>query len=189
MSILLEDSTKQNPFIQIRDKFLLEFLYSTGCRISEILLLNVFDIFDGSNVIEDIIVQGKGQKQRVVFMTQGAKDSFCEYFQFRKKYFSNQNQNILEEPLFINLRGKRLTRRGSSYILQKRKEHLNLQSSLTLHSFRHSFATDILNEGVDIRKVQELLGHTSVSTTQNYTHIAKDRLFEIFRNSHPHAKS
>ena len=186
MSILLEDNTKQNKFIQVRDRFLLEFLYSTGCRISEALALDILDIFDGNCFIKEIIVKGKGKKERVVFLTKKAEEVFLIYFQLRTNYCNGGN--IIEAPLFINMRGTRLTRRGANYVLKQRKQQLNVNSSMSLHSFRHSFATDLLNEGADIRKIQELLGHSSVSTTQNYTHIVKERLFEVFRSAHPHAK-
>ena len=189
MSKFLEDDSGQSSAIQIRDIALWELVYSCGLRISEVLSLQVSDVLKlnttNSIINESVKVTGKGKKDRFVFIGREARVALEKYLLQRK-----QKEQILnnEDSLICNLQGVSLTRRGAYYILKRRSKELGLEIKFSPHSLRHSFATDMLNEGADIRMVQEMLGHTSISTTQNYTKVARARLIEVFRNSHPHAK-
>ncbi|MDH5717295.1 MAG: tyrosine recombinase [Spirochaetia bacterium] len=185
MEVFLEDETGQNIEFQIRDKAIWELMYSTGMRISEILSLNIESVADAEGRIYDSFkVMGKGKKERVVFVGQKCAEVLFQYLKVRE-YFLKKNE---ERALFLNNKGTRITRRGGAYLLKKRKDFLKIDAEFTPHSLRHSFATDLLNEGADIRAVQEMLGHSSISTTQNYTAVAKEMLKNTFRNCHPHAK-
>jgi len=190
---ILEDDSSQDNMIQKRDIALWELMYSAGIRISEVLSLNINDVFDKAEgtdgmIYDAIKVMGKGSKERVVFIGSKSAQAIKEYLVIREQLLEKLNLEDSEDALFLNMRGKRLSRRGANYVLQKRKKALGIHSNISAHSFRHSFATDLLNEGAGIREVQEMLGHSNVSTTQNYTYVAKDRLIEVFRNNHPHAK-
>lgn len=135
-------------------------------------------------VFSSVKVLGKGAQERMVFIGDFAAKALLMYYFLRSK-FPQRN----EKALFLNKNGTRLTRRGAALILQKRKQHLQILQEFTPHSLRHSFATDLLNSGADIRHVQAMLGHASISTTQNYTQVARERLQDVMRRSHPHAKS
>jgi len=183
---MLEDDSGQTEFIQLRDKALMEVMYSSGMRISEVLRLNRDDIFDmNQQAKESIAITGKGNKQRVVFIGSLARSAIKVY----QEYISH-NRLYTDDfaPLFINFKGGRLTRHGAIYIMKKRRSLLVGDESVSPHSLRHSFATDLLNSGADIRIVQEMLGHASISTTQNYTKVAREKLQNTFRQCHPHAK-
>lgn len=180
METLLEGDTGQSAFLQARDKALCELMYSTGLRVSELLSLKCDDIMTAGSVATELKVTGKGKKDRFVFIGEAAKTAIEEYLQLRASY--------KHTALFLNGRGGPLTRRGVNYILKKRSALLDLSSEHSAHSLRHSFATDMLNMGADIRTVQEMLGHASISTTQNYTRVAKDRIRDTFRRCHPHSR-
>ncbi|RME91796.1 MAG: tyrosine recombinase XerC [Candidatus Hydrogenedentota bacterium] len=177
---LLEDDSGQKMEIQIRDKALWELVYSAGVRISEALSLKVSDVFFHGHVVEELKVRGKGNKERIVFLGPPAREAILSYLQIR--------HGNPQEKLFLNMKGTPLSRRGANYILKERLKRLNLSPEHSPHSLRHSFATDMLNTGADIRIVQEMLGHASVSTTQNYTKVAKERVRQTFWNCHPHSK-
>lgn len=183
MSALLEDNSGQDHFIQKRDIALIDTLYSTGMRISELIPLNCSDFLDSFSIVEQLVVRGKGNKDRIVFIGKKAAKSLLEYFLLR----GIDKRDLHDEPAFININGKRITRQGVHYILQKRKDLLKINRKLSAHSFRHSFATDLMNEGADLRRIQEMLGHSRLSTTQRYTQVAKDRIRDVYRDSHPHA--
>ncbi|MES0488405.1 MAG: tyrosine recombinase [Leptospirales bacterium] len=194
MERYLEDGTDQLPWIQIRDRAILETLYSSGMRISEMLPLNAEEVIEmNGSIKENLVIEGKGGKQRVVFVGVKAKEALELYLEARTIVLKNvlkgvDRENMDKTALFINYRGGRLSRRGAAYILKKRKSLLLANEDVSPHTLRHTFATDMLNSGADIRVVQEMLGHSSVSTTQNYTHVAKERIQNTFRNCHPHAK-
>lgn len=187
MERFLEDSANSPEHLEARDMALWEMMYSCGTRISEILALNVADVFDFSQtpitVFDSIKVTGKGSRQRMVFIGKFAATALLHYHELRNIF-----PNKRDSALFLNKNGSRLTRRGAAFILQNRRKRLQLTQEFTPHSLRHSFATDMLNLGADIRHVQSMLGHSSVSTTQNYTYVAKERLQDVMRKSHPHAK-
>lgn len=183
---LLDDNTgDEAKFTGIRDKALWETVYSSGMRISEALSLTT-EMFSAEHVPDEIKVRGKGGKDRVVYLGSAARQAILEYLPHRADALYRMRKSA--SALFLNFKGTPLTRRGAYYLIKKRVQTLGLDHRITPHSLRHSFATDLLNEGADIRHVQEMLGHASVSTTQNYTQVAKERLFDIYRKAHPHGK-
>ncbi len=171
---------ESNNFLDLRNMAIFEFLYSTGCRVSEAVSVNLMDI-DLNN--KSVRVTGKGRKQRVVFLGKAAYSVLHDYMLKRKLHIS-----LNEQALFINKNGRRITARGVRYILEKYLSKLNIRKKITPHTFRHSFATHVLDNGADIRIVQELLGHSSISTTQIYTHVGIEKLKKIYREAHPHGK-
>lgn len=174
-------------FTTARDAALIESLYSTGCRISELLSIDVSQA-TGARVR----IAGKGGRQREVYLGARAQSALKCYLSFRGEAFSDTASGSSAraadcEALFVNHRGKRLTRQGANTILKKYNDALSLQSPLSAHVFRHSFATHILDAGADIRVVQELLGHAQLSSTQIYTHVSTAKMQRAYRQAHPHA--
>jgi site-specific recombinase XerD len=184
LEALLDDGVTDG-FTSLRDKALWETIYSSGMRVSEALSLDVSRI-TLEFVPEEITVMGKGSKARVVYLGNAAREALLEYLPVRADQLYRHAK--VSNALFINAKGTALTRRGAHYLIKKRVNTLGLDARISPHSLRHSFATDLLNAGADIRHVQEMLGHASVSTTQNYTQVAKERLFDIYRKAHPHGR-
>lgn len=175
---------KVEDFASARDLFLLEFLYSTGCRISEALSLKLKTMEQNR---ETILVMGKGRKERLVCVGKSCREAFLTYQTYRKAHELSRHLEPTE-ALFINQRGGALTVRGANLIIKERLLKNNeVVKGGSAHSFRHSFATHLLNRGADIRMVQEMLGHSSLSTTQIYTHVGVDRLRDVYSSTHPHA--
>jgi site-specific recombinase XerD len=175
-------------FRAARDQAVFEFLYSTGCRASEAMSLDIrdLDLRHGS-----ACVMGKGRRERVVFLGESAIAVLREYLGMRRARFPRGGSSPAAEEapaLFVNMRGGRLTTRGLRFILERRMTELGWSRPIGPHAFRHSFATHLLDEGADIRVVQELLGHASLSTTQIYTHVGLEKLRRIYREAHPHAR-
>lgn len=167
-----------------RNQALLELLYATGIRVSECEALTVDEIdFDFST----IKVVGKGNKERYIPFGQFAKEALQLYLDEGRNTLL-QKANEETDRLFLNFRGKPLTDRGIRYVLNQMIRNTSLTVNIHPHKFRHTFATHMLNEGADLRTVQELLGHENLSTTQVYTHVTKDRLRHVYMNSHPRAK-
>lgn len=165
-----------------RDRAIFELLFSTGIRISELVNLNMnqFKIID-----KKIKILGKGNKERIVLYGEKCKKYLEEYFHIRNQFLQNDDC----EALFLNKDGNRLSDRGIRYILYKRIEEIALNKNISPHSLRHTFATSLLKNGADIRTVQILLGHSSLATTQIYTHLSLDELKDIHYKYHPHGKS
>ncbi|MBN2735458.1 MAG: tyrosine recombinase XerC [Spirochaetales bacterium] len=177
-------SYPEDSFLGKRDRAVFEFLYSTGCRISEAVAMNLFDLDFKSRSCR---VMGKGRKERLVFLGDEALGALEDYILKRNtRDIKDLKDNA--KALFVNNRGARITDRGVRYILEKYLKLMQLTKKLTPHSFRHSFATHLLNRGLDIRIVQELLGHSNLSTTQIYTHVSLEGLQKIYNKAHPHAK-
>ncbi len=170
---------KPETFQDYRDLALLELLYSSGCRIGEVAGAEVKDLDLNSR---RLMVTGKGSVQRIVFLTDAAADAMDGYLVMREKNFGKPSG-----PLFVNIRGQGITERGLFYIVRQRASRAGLMSHVTPHTFRHTFATDMLNAGADIRAVQEMLGHRNLSTTQIYTHTTKEHLRWVYEHSHPQA--
>src|SRR3972149_8044065 len=162
--------------LSIRDRAILETFYSAGLRIGEIVAINIEDL----NLSEGLIkVKGKGRKERIVPVGKKAVDAI-------KKYLAtSQLTNTI--PLFLNKYGKRITTRSVHRIVDKYKKLSGLWD-IKPHSLRHSFATHLLEGGADLRSVQEMLGHASLSTTQRYTHISMDKLMEVYDKAHPRGR-
>ncbi len=158
-----------------RDKAILETLYTAGIRVSELVGLNINDVDFIGNIAK---VLGKGKKERLVPLGNKAVNAIKDYVDHRK---------VESKALFLNKNRTRLTDRGVRLIVSKYIDSLSTQMHISPHIFRHSFATHLLNRGADLRSVQELLGHASLSTTQIYTHVTTDRLKKIYDQAHPRA--
>lgn len=171
-------------FASVRDLAIFELMYSTGCRVSELVGLKVADI---NAATDRIVVRGKGRKERYVFLHQHARNRVLEYTALRKEKLVDLGKQ--SDALFINKNGTALTSRGIAYRLEKRLKEVGIAHKASPHTLRHSFATHVLNRGADIRVVQELLGHKSISTTQVYTHVGIDQLKDVYAAAHPHGGS
>ena len=158
----------------LRDRLIIEMLYATGVRVSELVNIKINDI-DFNN--RRIIVCGKGNKERIVYYGEYAMKVLNEYL--------NTRENIDNQYLFLNNRGEKLTDRGVRYIIDNIMKNLSVKTHVTPHVLRHTFATDMLNNGCDIKVVQELLGHSSLKTTEVYTHVTNDRLKEVYYRCFP----
>ena len=166
----------------VRDVAILELLYGSGMRISELIELNLDDLHLTMGFVR---VFGKGGKERIVPLGRGALQACSNYLNgARQKLLGTYPKT---EAFFINHRGKRLTRQGVWKLLKQHAEKADIQQELTPHVLRHSFATHLIENGADLRAVQELLGHSDISTTQIYTHISKKRLSEVYKQFHPRA--
>ncbi len=175
-----------DDFVHARDRLVFELLYSTGCRVSELVSLDLRDVRPAERSAK---VLGKGGKERLVFLGSLALDALSRYLPLRAA-----RVEASEPALILNARGRRITSRGVFFLVAERAEEARslgsseLPARLGPHAFRHTFATDLLNNGVDIRAVQEMLGHASLSTTQVYTHVGIERLKRAYAKAHPHAR-
>ena len=184
---LVEAAKDPSLPITLRDYLLLELLYSTGARVSEVVGINLQDIYEstvGDESIWVIKLRGKGGKERIVPLGSYAKSAIDDYLvRCRPSLLKRVN----ESALFLNVRGTRLSRVSAWEIVKKAAVKSGLTSRVTPHIFRHSYATHLLDGGADIRVVQELLGHASVTTTQIYTLVTIDKVRESYRLAHPRA--
>lgn len=165
----------------IRDKAMLEVIYATGIRVSELVSLNLLDINLESGYLRCL---GKGNKERIVPLGSVAVKYLELYLQVARVELVKRSG---ETALFVNHHGRRLTRQGFWKIIKRYAKEANIDENITPHTLRHSFATHLLENGADLRSVQEMLGHADISTTQIYTHITRNRLQEVYRKSHPRA--
>ena len=169
---ILDESTRDKD--GIRDRLIIEMLYATGVRVSELVNIKYNDI-DFNN--RRIRVCGKGNKERIVYYGEYAEDVLKEYM---NTHIKNDNGYV-----FINSKGGQLTSRGVRYIIDNIMNRLSVKVHVTPHVLRHTFATDMLNNGCDIKVVQELLGHASLQTTEVYTHVTNERLKEVYYSCFP----
>ena len=177
----LFEKNKGTEPMQIRNMALLELLYATGMRVSECVAVELRDIDFHYSIIR---VMGKGRKERIIPFGQYAHDALVHYIeQVRPQLMKNKNH----QKVFVNMRGGELTARGVRYILSEMIEHASMHTKIYPHMLRHTFATHLLNNGADMRTVQELLGHANLSSTQIYTHVTKEALRKTYMNSHPRA--
>ncbi|MBM7665155.1 integrase/recombinase XerC [Solibacillus kalamii] len=177
---LFEKNEGDEP-IQIRNMALLELLYATGMRVSECVSLELTDIDFHYNIVR---VMGKGRKERIIPFGQYAHDALIRYIeQVRPTLMKKENH----QKVFVNMRGGELTTRGVRYILSEMIDNASMHTKIYPHMLRHTFATHLLNNGADMRTVQELLGHANLSSTQIYTHVTKEALRKTYMNSHPRA--
>ncbi|WP_424245140.1 site-specific recombinase XerD [Elusimicrobium posterum] len=161
-----------------RDKALFELIYSSGLRRSEVTSLIIGDLDFTAGVVR---VKGKGNKERLVPITDLAIDALKAYFAQRPSY-------EMKDPVFLNRLGGALTGDGLAYLVKNITIKANLARKITPHSLRHSFATHLLNNGCDLRALQEMLGHKSLAATQVYTHVSLDRLRKVYNISHPRVR-
>ena len=172
-----------NTVLGRRDLAILELLYGAGIRVSELtgLTLSQIDLTE-----RYVLVFGKGSKERIVPIGQKAVQAIAVYLQNSRPLLGIKQGNKTDK-LFLNHSGTPLSDRSIRRILEKYVEMLAVKKSVTPHTLRHSFATHLLDNGADLRSVQELLGHVSLKTTQVYTHVSSERLLSVYRNSHPRA--
>lgn len=169
---------------ETRDKAIFESFYSTGCRVSELVSLRVSD-FDYSR--HSAVIRGKGEKDRRVYFEKNAQTAISVYLSDRKKRFVKEGIEDSSPYLFVNQKGGHLTPGGVRYILGKYTGRDGLNHHVSPHALRHTFATIMLASGADIRVVQKFLGHSSISTTQRYTHLTTRQLIDIYKRCHPHS--
>lgn len=166
----------------VRDRAILETLYATGIRVSELVGLNLTDV-DYS--LGQVRVFGKGRRERIVPIGSEAISALGTYLEHARPKLLAAAPERAERALFLNQRGLRLTDRGVRYLMERYVQKTAIQRQCSPHTIRHSFATHLLNRGADLRAVQELLGHINLSTTQIYTHVTKERLKQVYERAHP----
>lgn len=176
---LLDAPSAEQP-LGLRDRAILETLYSAGLRVSELTGLNIGDVDLDSSIAT---VRGKGKKERLVLLGPYSLDAITKWLPVRENFIKRG----ATDAVFLNKHGTRLTSRSVGRLLEKYLSQTGLDPKTSPHSIRHSFATHLLDKGADIRSVQELLGHRSLSTTQIYTHVTTQRLQEDYRKTHPRA--
>ena len=177
----LLDAPAKNSWEEKRDKAILEMLYSSGLRVSELAGLNHDDLDFFGGLVR---VRGKGKKERIVPVGQAALNSLRAYWDMKAP---REVANAIKKPLFISRIGSRLTDRSVRRMILKYVKRTGLGKEISPHTFRHSFATHMLDRGADLRSVQELLGHANLSTTQIYTHVTTQRLKDAYLAAHPRA--
>lgn len=177
----LLDSIKTDTELGMRNKAMLELMYASGLRCSEVVNLKVMDIDYGRQVL---LIHGKGGKDRYVPYHDYAKEVLEKYLD-EGRYTLLLKAKMEHTHVFVNVRGDKLTNRGVQNIVDRVCQEYDSTKKIHPHTFRHSFATHLLNAGADLRTVQELLGHENLSTTQIYTHITDDHLKQVYQNAHP----
>lgn len=177
----LFEVTMGEDFRSIRDHALLELLYATGIRVGELVEINIQDIDFYLGIVK---VMGKGRKERFIPFGNYAEEALQNYMDNSRPQIMKQKKHT---KLFVNLRGDPLTDRGVRYILDDLMEKASLHTNITPHMIRHTFATHLLSAGADLRSVQELLGHSHLSSTQVYTHITNEHLRQTYLQTHPRA--
>lgn len=179
-SFLTQNMPGKSPELQSRNRAIFEVLYASGIRVAELVGLDLQDLDYSTGFLR---VLGKGNKERIVPLGDCALDSVTEYCRNHRPKLTNEK----EKALFVNARGQRLTPRGVQYIIEQYTNHLQIHKNVSPHTFRHTFATHLLDHGADLRSIQELLGHSSLSTTQIYTKVSTSHLKSVYNRSHPRA--
>ncbi len=180
--LLVEQPAKLSTPEAKRDKAMLELLYASGMRVSELVSLNLDDVDTEGGYVRCF---GKGHKERLIPIVPRAALAVAEYVKEARPHLTQDSD---EKALFLNRRGDRLTRQGFWQILKGYAKAAKLDTDVTPHTLRHSFATHMLSGGADLRSVQELLGHANISTTQVYTHLTTEHIRRTYDQSHPRAK-
>ena len=177
---------EEDIFVPERERALFEFLYATGLRVSEAAGLDLEDVDFSARLVR---VTGKGGRERIVPFGEAAGDALRTYLPSRAalRHRAGDDDGASGQPLFVNARGGRLTPRSMARLLKRRLRAAGLPEEISPHALRHTFATHLLQAGADLRAIQELLGHASLSTTQKYTHLDAARLAEVYRSAHPKA--
>lgn len=178
---------EESQLLLSRDRALLELLYASGLRVSELTGLNLADMDQKERILR---VRGKGNKERIVPYGSKAETALLAYWPVREELLLHtqaQGRRADPEAVFLNYTGRRLNQRSVGRIVKKYVRLVNINWDLHPHSLRHAFATHLLADGADLRAIQELLGHQSLSTTQKYTHVSIRQLMDVYDKSHPHA--
>lgn len=178
----LFDSADTKTPLGLRNRCILELLYDTGIRVSELVNLKINDIEFDKKIIN---ILGKGKKERIVYYGDYLQEVLEKYINDSRKYLLN---NKLSEYLILNNNGSKITTRGVEYIIDKMVNEAAIKHKISPHVLRHTFATHMLNGGADIKSIQQLLGHESLSTTGIYTHITNDVLRQEYLKNHPRSK-
>jgi integrase/recombinase XerD len=181
------DSESDLSVLMMRDQALLELLYGTGARISELTDLSLDDVSTLSKDLPILRLKGKGNKERLVPVGSHALKALDRYLVRSRPVLASKSTS--SSALFLNARGSKLSRQSAWTILQAAAQRADLAGKVSPHTMRHSFATHLLENGADVRVVQELLGHASVTTTQIYTLVTVDQLREVYATAHPRAKA
>lgn len=188
---LIDATKREGDPISLRDHAIVELLYGTGARVSEIVGIDINDFAQGEvegNPITTLKLRGKGSKERIVPLGSFAKLALDEYLvRIRPNLLTKSKSARVETALFLNQRGSRLSRQSAWQVISDAADATGLTGKVSPHVFRHSYATHLLDGGADIRVVQELLGHASVTTTQIYTLITIDKVREAYATAHPRA--
>ena len=163
----------------IRNKAMLELIYAAGLRVSELINLKTYDIDTLENIVRTM---GKGNKERIIPIGEYATNALNSYLSIRYTFLKKE----INDYLFLNNHGKKMTRQGFFKIIKKLAQDNNIKKDISPHTLRHSFATHMINNGADLRTIQELLGHSDISTTQIYTHVSTEKLKQEFESFHPH---
>lgn len=179
---LLEQPTKLSTPEAKRDSAMLSLLYASGMRVSELISLNLNDVDADGGYVRCF---GKGSKERIIPIAPQAGKALTDYIKEARLRLARRDD---EKALFLNRRGERLTRQGFWQILKGYAKKAELGKEITPHTLRHSFATNMLSGGADLRSVQELLGHANISTTQVYTHLTSEHVRRTYEKAHPRAK-
>ena len=174
------EEKKEDSILDKRNKFIIKFLFATGLRVSELVSLKVNDL--GSD--KTIKVMGKGSKERIIYYKAISDEDLRNYLEVRREILKDKPS----EYLFVSETGKALSTRWIEVLVKEETKNEEINYKVTPHTLRHSFATDLLNNGADIRSVGELLGHESLSTTQIYTHVTSKQLKEVYNRTHPKGK-
>jgi integrase/recombinase XerC len=183
-TVLDSEMTECSAFAE-REQVILELLYGCGVRNSELIGINLDDVRWSNDVI---LVRGKGRKERYVPFGESAKSALQSYLPVRQRVLG-EARRIAEKALLINLRGTRLTTRSVGRIVKQIAIARGLSPEVHPHTLRHAFGTHMLEEGADLRAIQEMLGHERLSTTQRYTQLTVKHLMEVYDKTHPHAKT
>jgi len=170
-----------NTSLGVRDRLILELLYSTGVRVSELVNIKLSDINENDKTIR---ILGKGSKERIVIYSTVCKDILKKYLQNSRCKIKGSNQT---NYLILNLKGTKLSTKSVRNIINKYINQSTIKKHISPHTLRHTFATHLLDNGADLKAVQELLGHSDLGSTQIYTHISNERLREVYRKNHPRA--
>jgi integrase/recombinase XerC len=174
-----------NSVLGLRNRAMLEIFYSSGLRLSELAGLDLIDLDFNQKLVK---VRGKGRKERIVPVGGPALKAVQEYLEKIGEIRKGTNGGILKKPLFLNVRGERITTRSIARIVNEVTGKSGIGRKISPHALRHSFATHLLNAGADLRSIQELLGHESLSTTQKYTAVNINRMMEVYDKAHPRNK-
>jgi len=181
MFALLEQPDREKE-LGLRDLAILELLYSSGLRVSELVTLDIEKLDITSRLVR---VSGKGGKERLLPVGRKATVVIKKYLENTEKARKKAGYSTMYGPLFLNYRGGRLSVRSVDRLVKRYSRQCGITAEISPHSIRHTFATHLLDGGADLRSIQELLGHVSLSTTQKYTHVSMDKLMEVYDKSHP----